>query len=209
MGSRVGGGDDGEQLYALMQVCKPSRVQVRRADGSTQAIAMLRHRGRYTAASKAAASMLEDGGAVELLDSGGAVLRVWRPDDAADDEPAPSKLADLDGRDERLLALLVRAQDHATQAQREATRDLLAAQSRMVDATVARLASMEKSHSAMLNNLYQLTTDAAQAQADAMMREAQAVADVKEAKEDETANDLMKQVVPLALAKFAQGGTKP
>lgn len=199
MGSR-GGSDVVGDLYALMQVCKPSRVQVRRADGSTQAIAMLRHRGRYQAAAKAAASMLAAGASVELLDSGGAVLRVWQQDD--DDDEAAPKVADLDTRDERLLALLVRAQDHATAAQREATRDLLAAQSRLVDATTARLAAMEKSHASMLNNLYQLTTDAAGAQADAIMREAQAVADSKEQASDEQATELMKQVVPIALAKL-------
>lgn len=196
--------DDGGPLYSLMQVCKPARVCVRRADGETQAIAMLRHRGRYLAASKAALSMLDEGASVELLDSGGAVLRVWRPADDDDDAPPETKPATtLDERDERLLTLLVRAQDHATQAQREATRDLLSAQRGMVDAMSSRLTSMEKLYSGVLRNLYDLTTDAANAQADATMREATAKAEATEAQSADTANELIKQIAPMALAKLS------
>jgi len=217
-----------------MKLAKPAKVRIRLADGTLQPVSLARHRGRYLEAERAILPLLaaDAGAVVELLDSGGALLRTYAPagpeekpadDDDDDEDDAGDVEGDVDDaeemtarrrherwearqskRDERLLALLLKAQASAVSQLQESTRDLMAQQRALTDAVSARLAGMEKMHTGMLRTLYDVTIDAAQAQADATATTAEATANTANAESVEkmVTAELVGTVIPMLKGKM-------
>lgn len=114
----------GDALLDALRTVTPARVVLVLSDGTERALALRTGRTRWTHAAQTARSLAgdDDGARMELRDESGAVLHAVQlgDDDASDD--APSSSATLmpapDGRDERMLTLLVSAQRAALEEQR-------------------------------------------------------------------------------------------
>lgn len=114
----------GDALLDALRTVTPARVVLVLSDGSERALALRTGRTRWTHAAQTARSLAgdDDGARMELRDESGAVLHaVQLGEDDGDAEQATSSAASMpvpDGRDERMLTLLVSAQRAALEEQR-------------------------------------------------------------------------------------------
>lgn len=114
----------GDALLDALRTVTPARVVLVLSDGTERALALRSGRTRWTHAAQTARSLAgdDDGARMELRDESGAVLHAVQLSDDDAPEDAPSSSATLmpapDGRDERMLTLLVSAQRAALEEQR-------------------------------------------------------------------------------------------
>lgn len=115
----------GDALVDALRSVTPARVVLVLSDGSERALALRTGRTRWTHAAQTARSLAgdDDGARMELRDESGAVLHAVQlaDDDGGDDVPSSSSASLMpapDGRDERMLTLLVSAQRAALEEQR-------------------------------------------------------------------------------------------
>jgi hypothetical protein len=120
----MGIGRSGDSVLDALRSVTPARVVLVLGDGTERALALRTGRTRWTHAAQTARSLAgdDDGARLELRDESGAVLHAVQLGDADDDDDVPSSSATLmpapDGRDERMLTLLVSAQRAALEEQR-------------------------------------------------------------------------------------------
>lgn len=121
----MGIGRSGDSVLDALRSVTPARVVLVLGDGTERALALRTGRTRWTHAAQTARSLAgdDDGARLELRDESGAVLHAVQLADAdADDDNVPSSSPTLmpapDGRDERMLTLLVSAQRAALEEQR-------------------------------------------------------------------------------------------
>ena len=121
----MGIGRSGDSVLDALRSVTPARVVLVLGDGTERALALRTGRTRWTHAAQTARSLAgdDDGARLELRDESGAVLHaVPLFDGDGDDDNVPSSSASVmpapDGRDERMLTLLVSAQRAALEEQR-------------------------------------------------------------------------------------------
>ena len=114
----------GDALVDALRSVTPARVVLVLSDGTERALALRTGRTRWTHAAATARSLAgeDDGARMELRDESGAILDAVQLAETGEGEDAPSSSATLmpapDGRDERMLTLLVSAQRAALEEQR-------------------------------------------------------------------------------------------
>lgn len=123
----MGIGRSGDSVLDALRSVTPARVVLVLGDGTERALALRTGRTRWTHAAQTARSLAgdDDGARLELRDESGAVLHAVQLADAEDADETPRASASPgeaihlgDGRDERMLTLLVSAQRAALEEQR-------------------------------------------------------------------------------------------
>lgn len=177
----------GSVLRTLARV-KPARIVAVLDDEKTE-IAVRSGRTRWLAAGKALAPLLAQGARVELLDAQGRLVESIEPE-PVEDATAPVTR----GSEERLLALMLRAQEVALERQAKAQNVLVEGLLTLVKVMSERLSSMEKMHGDVLEAAYEATVMAGEA------------ANKEKPHQPEPGDEMANQVLTMVGAKMMGGG---
>jgi hypothetical protein len=164
---------DADRIYRLLRRCRPAAVVHVGEDGTVSPLALATGRGRWEQARDSIMEMLgARGGHAELRDAAGAVLRVVRAEQEADTEGTVRETVGAQtvggqtvggqtvvAEQERLLALMLRAQHEALTQQAALLRPLLDG--------YQELAAGFASYAAQTVELVKLAQSAAEARAEA------------------------------------------
>lgn len=196
-----GGDRNGGSREAVTRALRESRATrfFALVDGDAREVKAAKTRGRWERLHDSALSL--GASAIECRDDDGAVLAVVAldvledddgADDGADDASArePKRERGTAGEVERLLSIVLRAQDAAVQRQAEQVQSVTNAALQVMNAAAERAASMERAVLALVTQR-ERELDAAAAQLDAEAR-AIARARAKPKDEDDTMDELDK-----------------
>jgi hypothetical protein len=164
---------DADRIYRLLRRCRPAAVVHVGEDGTVSPLALAAGRGRWEQARDSIMEMLgARGGHAELRDAAGAVLRVVRAEQEADAATAARETVGaptvgaptvgaptIAAEQERLLALMLRAQQEALGHQAALLKPLLDG--------YQELAAGFASYAAQTVELVKLAQSAAEARAEA------------------------------------------
>lgn len=186
----------GDALATVLRRLKPFQVKVTLSDGTTRDVAVPKRTRRWEAVIQTLEGL--EWSRLELLDDKGALLRSFD----AETPPAPADL-ELDGSrgDERLLGLMLKAQEVALVRHERVLETVMAGYSQLVGTLSERVVALETSFGQVLK----LARDATVAMAEA---QAQATATPPGGMSPETAG-LMEKMVPVFMQKLSGGGAKP
>ena len=172
-------------LDGLLRQHRPAIVAVFSPDqDEPQLIRPTGQRGRWL---RVLGAVSPDATRAELRDESGAVLAACQLDGVSS-QPLPPPLGGSPEQLERLLALLLRAQESAVDRQQRQLSDLTSGYRELAQLVVGRLSSLERTYSDVLRSAYEATAIAAQANA---------------APEQSVADTLVAQLAPMAAAKLA------
>lgn len=147
----------GSALLRTLARVKPARVVAVLDDERTE-IAVRKGRTKWLAASKALAPLMAQGARVEMLDDQGRLVESVEPEpDESTATVAPR------GSEERLLGLMLRAQEVALERQAKAQTVLVEGLLTLVKVMSERLSSMERMHGDVLEAAYEATVMAGEA----------------------------------------------
>lgn len=132
------------RILAALRRARPAAVVARFPDGTERPLALKKGRGRWEAATRVLGPWLEDGAVIELRDLKGGVLALI--EDERDDVQEDDEHRRAGARDERMLNLLLRAQDTALRRHHDLLGTLLTAQASMVRELSSRVAELERSY---------------------------------------------------------------
>ena len=166
---------------------RPALVAVVRDDGTESTIKPTGRKGRWE---RVVASVPPDASRVELRDDDGDVVFALQPDD---DDDAPAKAASasgMSGEVERMLDLMLRAQQSALDRQRSQLDSLLHGYSQLAQVLASRLGSLERTYSDVMRAQYEAAASSG-------------------AETENSADALLSQFAPLAMAAMSANGAKP
>ena len=170
------------QLDVAVRKHRPALVAVIDDDGTEKTIKPVGRKGRWE---RVVASVPPDAARVELRDNDGDVVFALQPDD--DDAPAKAPPASgLSGEVERMLDLMLRAQQSALDRQRSQLDSLLHGYSQLAQVLASRLGSLERTYSDVMRAQYEAAASSG-------------------AETENSADALLSQFAPLAMAAMANG----
>ena len=173
------------QLDVAVRKHRPSLVAVIDDDGTESTIKPVGRKGRWE---RVVASVPADAARVELRDDDGDVVFALQPDD---DEPAKAASASgMSGEVERMLDLMLRAQQSALDRQRSQLDSLLHGYSQLAQVLASRLGSLERTYSDVMRAQYEAAASSG-------------------AETENSADALLSQFAPLAMAAMSANGAKP
>lgn len=176
-------GSSGVLLRTLARV-KPARIVAVLDDERTE-IAVRTGRTRWLAAAKAVAPLHAQGARIELLDAQGRLVESVEPPEVEGETTTTPR-----GGEERLLALMLRAQEVALTRHEKATSQLVDGLLALVKTQSERLSAMEKMHADVLEAAYEATVMAGEA----AVKEQRAAAEPKREVGDEMAAQVLSMV---------------